>query len=51
MTAQTPTQRAAKARQRKRERGLVKVEVWVMPEHKQTVKQLEQELTKGVKHD
>lgn len=42
----TSTQRVNKTRQAKRERGLVKVEVWVRPEHKQAVKSLEKELNK-----
>lgn len=44
--ASTSTQRVNKTRQAKRERGLVKVEVWVKPEHKQAVKALEKELNK-----
>lgn len=40
----TTSQRVNKARNAKRERGLVKVEVWVKPEHKQAVKALEKEL-------
>jgi hypothetical protein len=33
-------------RQRRRDAGLVKVEVWVRPEQKQAVKALEKELNK-----
>lgn len=42
----TSTQRVNKTRQAKRDRGLVKVEVWVSPEHKNAVKALEKELNK-----
>ena len=34
MTAKTPNQRKAAERARKRERGLIKVEYWIKPEHK-----------------
>jgi hypothetical protein len=34
MTAKTTNQRKADERARKRERGLIKVEYWIHPEHK-----------------
>lgn len=37
----TATQRKATERQRKRDQGLVPVEVWIRPEHKAKLKQFE----------
>ena len=41
--AKSAVQRKATERQRKREQGLVPVEVWIRPEHKGKLKEFERE--------
>lgn len=48
MTAQTPAERNRKTRQRKKERGLVKVESWVPPTGVPEMKALERKLVEAM---
>ncbi len=43
----TPAERKAKERERKRDAGLVRVEVWVKPEHRGQIRKLADELSKA----